>query len=85
MHLVMRWTLVLAALTLPLHGGLQSEYKQADTNYYLGSDLFLADPSVFVVKPDDVTNMGGSYLLTTQPHAPQVVYLQQTHDWLEPI
>jgi hypothetical protein len=85
MHLVMRWMLVLAALTVPLHGGLQSEYKQADTNYYLSSDLFLADPSVCIVKPDDVTNMGGSYLLTTQPHAPQVVYLQQTHDWLEPI
>jgi hypothetical protein len=85
MHLVTRLTLLLAAAAVPLHAELQSEYKQADTQYYLGGDLFRADPAACIVTPDDVTNMGDSYLISTRPHAPRVIYLQQTHDWLEPI
>jgi hypothetical protein len=85
MHIVMRLALGLVALVVPAYGQLQSEYKQADTAYYLGSDLFHADPGACIVTPADVTNMGGTYLFSTRPHAPQVIYLQQTSDWLEPI
>jgi hypothetical protein len=88
MHHVMRLALVVASFPGFLVGAraqTQSEYKQADTNYYLRSDLFAADPAALIVTPEAVTNMGGTYLISTRGQAPQFVYLQQSHDWIEPI
>jgi len=85
---VMRYALVLAGvLSLPVYGEpeQQSEYKQADSNYYPRGDVFGADPSSIVLQPGAATNIGGSYLVTTRANPPQVVYIQQTHDWIEPI
>ena len=85
---IMRYALVLAGLaSLPVYGEpeQQSEYKQADTSFYPRTDVFGADPSAIVLQPGAATNIGGSYLITTRANPPQVVYLQETHDWIEPI
>jgi hypothetical protein len=88
MPLVPRLALILALLAvLPLRAApiAQSEYKQADTSYYLRSDLFSADPAAQVIAPEAATNIGGTYLIPTRGRAPQFVYLQDSHDWIEPI
>jgi hypothetical protein len=85
---VMRYALVLAGLlVLPVYGEpeQQSEYKQSDTNYYPGSDVFKADPSAIILRPGAATDIGSSYLVTTRANPPPVVYIQKTHDWIEPI
>jgi len=85
---VMRYALVLAGLvSLPVYGEpeQQSEYKQADTNFYPRTDVFGADPAAIVLQPGAATNIGGSYLITTRANPPQFVYLQESHDWIEPI
>jgi hypothetical protein len=85
---IMRYALVLAGLvSLPVYGEpeQQSEYKQADTNFYPKGDVFGANPSAIVLAPGAATNIGGSYLITTRANPPQYVYLQETHDWIEPI
>ena len=88
MHHVTRLPLVLLALSiLPVCGEpeTQSEYRQADTNFYLRGDLYKADPGALILSNDAATNIGGSYLINTRPHPPQFLYLQQTQEWLEPI
>jgi hypothetical protein len=85
---VMRYALVLAGLvSLPVYGEpeQQSEYKQADTNFYPKGDVFGVDPAAIVLQPGAATNIGGSYLITTRANPPQYVYLPETHDWIEPI
>jgi hypothetical protein len=84
----MRYALVLAGLlSLPVYGEpeQQSEYKQADTNFYPRGDVFGADPAAIILQPGAATDIGGSYLITTRANPPPYVYLQQTHDWIEPI
>ena len=88
MHHVIRLWLAFGVLTiLPLRAAppTQSEYKQADSSYYLRSDVFAVDPATSIIAPADATNMGSSYLIATRGRAPQFVYLQDTHDWIEPI
>jgi hypothetical protein len=89
MQHVLRLTtvLTLAALAWPLRAessGDTAEYKQADTSFYLKSDVLLAEPDAVILAPDAVTDIGGSYLVPVHRHA-RVVYLQQFHDWIEPI
>jgi hypothetical protein len=84
----MRYVLVLVGLlALPAYGEpeQQSEYKQADTNFYPRTDVFGADPGAIILQPGAATNIGSSYLITTRANPPPFVYLQQTHDWIEPI
>lgn len=88
MHYVMRLALALAILNfLPLRAApeMQTEYKQADSSYYLRSDLFAADPAAMIAPSDAVTKMGGTYLIETKGKAPGFVYLQESQDWIEPI
>ena len=88
MHLVRRpawFVAALAAFSCSAVAQTQAAYKQADTNFYLRSEVFAADPAAPVLAPDAAMNMGDSYLVTTRGAAPPVVYLQQTHDWIEPI
>jgi hypothetical protein len=88
MHLVRRpaWIVAaLAVLSFPAVAQTQSAYRQADTRYYLRSEVFAADPAAPVIAPDAAMNMGDSYLITTRGTPPPVVYVQQTHDWIEPI
>ncbi len=88
MHLIMRSAWICAAMAVS--GGVasaetQTEYKQADTSYYLRGEVFSADPSAPVVTPEAATNLGGTYLISTRGQAPQFVYLPETHAWIEPI
>jgi hypothetical protein len=88
MHLVLRLVLVFAALVVvPICAGAQtqSEYKQADSSYYLRGELFATDPAAQIIGPEAAMNIGSSYLIATRGQAPQFIYLQQTHDWIEPI
>jgi len=88
MHLVRRpaWIVaILAVFSFSAVAGTQSEYRQADTSYYLRSEVFATDPAAAVITPDAAMNMGDRYLITTHGVAPPFVYLQQTHDWIEPI
>jgi hypothetical protein len=89
MQHVFRFTTVLAfaALAWPLRAEPSAdttEYKQADTSFYLKSDVLRADPDAVILTPDAVTDIGGSYLVPAHRHA-RFVYLQQMRDWIEPI
>ncbi len=89
MHSIMRpaWVLVLALLSAEAASAAetQTEYKQADTSYYLRGEVFAADPAAPVIAPEAATNVGGTYLIATRGQAPRYVYLPETHDWIEPI
>jgi hypothetical protein len=86
---VLRRTL---ALAVAFAGSLCAEpsdnspqYRQDDTSYYLKSDVLRAHPDAVIVAPGDVTDLGNMYLVPGRKHRMNVVYLQQMHDWIEPI
>jgi hypothetical protein len=63
----------------------QAEYRRTDANYYSRASLLKADPSAVILPEAEVRRQGDSYFMTPRHRAPKKIYVEEMHDWLEPI
>jgi len=76
----MEGTLPGAKTTLPT-----AEYKRADMNLYLKSDIVKAHPTAVIMATGSYSQKGDSYFITPHKKAPQALYIEVLNDWIEPI
>lgn len=89
MHLATRLALLLLLIVVETSFGKSSakdaEYKRADANFYLQTDVLRAEPKAVIVPSGSYIHKGDSYFLPARPKPAKDIYIQVTNDWIEPI
>lgn len=63
----------------------EAEYKRTDANFYFRTSVLKAEPDAVILSASQLRQKDDSYFFTPHHKAPKKVYVEQVHDWLEPI